>query len=289
MPNLKHGILGVCRNNKDGSYNTQQDRLRILLLVDKHLSALGYKQLSIYSIKQKHINALTNYWTSNNIKVSSIKNRLSAIRWLLDKTGRSNTMPKANSALGIARRDYKVTPTDNRAHQLDHRLEQIPDPYTRYSLKLQQHFGLRREESIKFKVSYADRGNHLYLKGSWTKGGRPRIIPIRTDEQRALLNEISVFVGNGSLIPSDKQYIQQRSLCDYYYQKAGFRNMHGLRHYYAQQRFRELTGFEPPICGGKTNKGYTPYEHYRDQSARMVISRELGHGREDVTVQYLGR
>lgn len=40
------------------------------------------------------------------------------------------------------------------------------------SLQLQQAFGLRREESIKFQPRYADRGDHIALKGSWTKGGR---------------------------------------------------------------------------------------------------------------------
>ena len=43
------------------------------------------------------------------------------------------------------------------------------------SLELQQAFGLRREEAIKFIPSFADRGDHLVLKASWTKAaGKPK-------------------------------------------------------------------------------------------------------------------
>jgi integrase len=53
------------------------------------------------------------------------------------------------------------------------------------SLELQQAFGLRREEAMNFQPSFADRGDHIMLKASWTKGGKERIIPVRTEAQRA--------------------------------------------------------------------------------------------------------
>jgi integrase len=49
------------------------------------------------------------------------------------------------------------------------------------SLRLQRAFGLRREEAIKLQPRWADRGDHLQLKASWTKGGRERTVPIRTE------------------------------------------------------------------------------------------------------------
>ena len=59
-------------------------------------------------------------------------------------------------------------------------LENIRTICARLSLRLQAAFGLRREESIKIVPSWADRGNSLALKDSWTKGGRQREIPTRT-------------------------------------------------------------------------------------------------------------
>jgi hypothetical protein len=55
--------------------------------------------------------------------------------------------------------------------------------------------------------SYADKGDHLLLKRSWTKGGRPRVIPIRTDTQRSVLQQVHRLAGKGSLIPSTKNYV----------------------------------------------------------------------------------
>lgn len=63
--------------------------------------------------------------------------------------------------------------------------------HVRMSLELQRAFGLQREEAMKCQPNYADRGDHLMLKASWTKGGKPRTIPIRTDQQRDVLCPVS--------------------------------------------------------------------------------------------------
>jgi len=66
-------------------------------------------------------------------------------------------------------------------------LEKVRDQHVRMSLELQQAFGLRREEAIKFQPSFADRGDHIVLKESWTKGGKSRVIPVRNEAQRAVV------------------------------------------------------------------------------------------------------
>jgi hypothetical protein len=76
-------------------------------------------------------------------------------------------------------------------------------------LRLQQAFGLRREEALKIRPHWADRGEHLQLKASWTKGGRARTVPIRTAKQTYLLKEAKVLAGQGSLIPAKRSYIEQ--------------------------------------------------------------------------------
>lgn len=59
-------------------------------------------------------------------------------------------------------------------------LRLVLDEHVRMSLRLQELFGLRREESIKVSPAYADRGDQLVLKASWCKGGRARELPVRT-------------------------------------------------------------------------------------------------------------
>ncbi|MBX4276873.1 integrase domain-containing protein, partial [Mycobacterium tuberculosis] len=66
---------------------------------------------------------------------------------------------------------------------------------------LQMAFGLRLEESLKFRPGYADSGNAVTLEGSWCKGGRERTVPIIHDQQRSLLDDVHRVCGAGSLIP----------------------------------------------------------------------------------------
>lgn len=159
-------------------------------------------------------------------------------------------------------------------------------------LQLQEKFGLRREESIKFNAKFADKGNYIQLKDTWCKGGRPREVPIRTEEQRQLLNEVKQFQQENrlkALIPKDKNYYKQLKRYENTTNRIGEKNNHGLRHQYAQDRYKELVGWECPKRGGLSAKEMTPEQREIDYKARMIISSELGHGREEVTRNYLGR
>jgi integrase len=169
-----------------------------------------------------------------------------------------------------------------------YKLGKVADPYVRMSLLMQAAFGLRREESIKIKPEIADQGSVLYLQGAWCKGGRERVIPIRTAVQRATLEAAKGLAGAGALIPSGKSYIQQRRLYDGQTQAAGLNNMHGLRHLYAQTRYEELAGWKCPKAGGAARATLTGAARKADETARMTISGELGHGRVGIVSNYCG-
>ena len=168
-------------------------------------------------------------------------------------------------------------------------LEKVRDAHVRMSLELQQAFGLRREEAIKMIPTIADQGDRLILKASWTKGGKAREIPIRTPEQRIVLDRALALVGRGALIPLGRNYVNQLRVYEGQTIRAGLSGMHGLRHAYAQQRYLELTGWLCPVAGGPTSKMLSREQKARDTAARLEISRELGHEREQITAAYLGR
>jgi integrase len=168
-------------------------------------------------------------------------------------------------------------------------LEKVRDEYVRMSLELQQAFGLRREEAMKIRPCIADQGDHLFLQRSWTKGGRERIVPIRTEQQRELLDRAHRLAGRGSLIPSNRNYVQQMRIYEGNTRRAGLHHMHGLRHAYAQKRYEELTGRACPAAGGPVARELTPEQRERYCAARLTISRELGHEREAVVGAYLGK
>ena len=286
MDDLTYTLRQLCQRNRDGSYNTQADRMRSLSLAARQLREAGFRQMKASSLKGKHVQALLDRWQGEGLSSGTIKNRLSHLRWWAEKIGKSGILPADNMQLGVAERRYVTNVS--KARELGTGLEQITDVHVRMSLQLQAAFGLRREEAIKFQPSYADRGDHIALKGSWTKGGRERTVPITTTEQRDALHAAHRLAGTGSLIPANKTYIQQRHVYDGQCKAAGLSHMHGLRHQYAQSRYETLTGRPPPAAGGPLATELSPTQRIEDRHARQIISRELGHERVQITAIYLG-
>jgi len=233
------------------------------------------------------VQALLHRWQGEGLSAGTIKNRLSHLRWWTEKIGKAGILPANNAQRGVAERRYVTN--ISKARKLGSGLAQVTDAHVRMSLQLQAVFGLRREESIKFQPSYADRGDHLALKGSWTKGGRERTVPITTPEQRGVLQAVHCLAGAGSLIPAHKNYIRQRHVYDGQCKRAGLNYMHGLRHQYAQSRYEALTGWKAPAAGGPLAETLTSTQRELDAHARQTISRELGHERPGITASYLGR
>ena len=287
MDDLTYTLRQLCQRNRDGSYTTQADRMRSLSLAARQLREAGFRQMKASSLKGKHVQALLDRWQGEGLSSGTIKNRLSHLRWWAEKIGKSGILPADNMQLGVAERRYVTNVS--KARELGTGLEQITDVHVRMSLQLQAAFGLRREEAIKFQPSYADRGDHIALKGSWTKGGRERIVPVTTTEQRDVLQAAHRLAGKGSLIPAHKTYIQQRHIYDGQCKAAGLSKMHGLRHQYAQSRYEALTGWKAPAAGGPPSGVLSDTQQAMDVEVRQAISRDLGHERLQVTSIYLGR
>jgi hypothetical protein len=201
---------------------------------------------------------------------------------------REAAVAAGNDHYGIASR--RLVSRFSKARYLSKgQLARITDPHVRLSLELQRAFGLRREEALKFQPRYADRGDKLVLKPSWTKGGKAREIPVRTRAQRIVLARAWRLVGNGSLIPPERSFVQHLRVYVRQIMNAGLSKMHGLRHAYAQRRYFELTGWRCPHAGGPNSKHLSPEQRRIDKAARLTISKELGHEREQVVAVYIGR
>lgn len=288
MRDLNYELKQLCRRNRDGSYATQRDRAWVLDQIANQLQEMGFRHMEAKSLKPKHVEALVERWKLEGLAIGTIKNRMTELRWWAEKIDKQNVVARNNESYGIANREY-VTNVNKARELTAGDLAKVTDPHTRLSLKLQAVFGLRRAESIKIQPGWADRGDKLVLKSSWTKGGREREIPIRNTEQRQVLNEAKAFAGRGSLIPTDKSYVEQLRRFEYQCETAGIHVVHGHRHDYAQTRYRELTGWAPPAAGGPRSKELTPAQKAIDQEARLAISRELGHDRIQISSVYLGR
>lgn len=288
MRQLNFELKQLGKNNRDGSYATQSNRHDILQKLADDLHKLGYRGMRATSLKQKHVNAIVQYYQSERLSIGTLKNRLAVIRWWAHKTNRSQVVAKNNAHYHIGSR--QLVAKESKAQTLQQAtLDKITNPYIKMSLELQAAFGLRREEAIKFSPLYADQQDHIQLKATWCKGGKARSVPIRNDQQRDVLNRVRLLAGRGSLIPPQLKYVQQMRIYEKQTAKVGLSNLHGLRHAYAQSRYNELAGWPSPLCGGPTKKQMSPEQKEKDRTARLALSKELGHEREQITTAYLGR
>ena len=289
MRDLNHDFKELCRHNRDGSYATQADRGHILDLIANQLHEMGHRGLRAQGLKPKHVEKLVARWLAEELSPGTTKNRMAVLRWAAQKLGKDNIVARTNAAYGIPDRVYVTNISKAKQFGME-QLAAIRTACAQMSLRLQAAFGLRREASIKIVPAWADRGDTLVLKDSWNKGGREIRIPIRTAEQRQLLDEAKAVAKGKSLVaPGYATYRAYLQHFRYECGRVGIHAFHGHRHLYAQARYQGLTGWQCPARGGPTAKQLTAKQKETDREAREAISHEMGHGREQITAVYLGR
>ena len=289
MDNLSYQIKNICKHNKDGSFKTQADRSRILQAFGKELRGeLGFKLEKVHNLKEKHINAVVEQWKEKGLSPATVKNRMSALRWLAEKVDKPEVIPQLNKELGIENRQYLDNDRNRACDLTKEQVGKLGNERLRTSIELQRAFGLRKEEALKIRPEQADKGDRIVLQASWCKGGREREIPIRTQEQRDLLTRAKDLAEGKSMIPQDKSYKEWAKKYDNVTARHQI-DGHGLRHAYAQDLYKSITGFSCAKSGGPEWKKMDQGQKEKAQEARLTVSKELGHNREEIANVYLGR
>ncbi len=293
MTDLKFDLMQLC-SARDNSGGTRKRRKEGLSLVADQLHEMGYKRLRASQLKGRHVQALVSRWEGEGIATSTIKTRLSYVRYWAKRVGREHVMYRDNALYGLEARKVSV---ESKAQGLtDDQLSKLSGPYAdrmRVSLRLMRYLGLRREEAMRWrpKVAMVRDENGVIVAANiakgWGKNGRQRTIPVRNDEQRqAMEDSISVCTAEGSMIPDHLRVEKYRNMIEYRTRLVGIDSKHALRHQFAAELYRELTGCEP-INSRKPGDPIPP--RAADNAARDEISRQLGHGRRNVTDAYLGQ
>jgi integrase len=178
---------------------------------------------------------------------------------------------------------------------------------------LMRDFGMRFQEAAKFRPEENIQGNRIDIVYG-TKGGRDRDFEFQyekdlgerrqfdiNERQRETIQQLNQYLERQNVVSLSRMFEKYKNFENNTrneYKKAGITKEgvgtpHGLRHAYAQERYKDLTGWKPPAQltdeERRTFRGSMSKEARElDRSVRLEISHELGHGRTQVSSNYIG-
>lgn len=264
-----------------------------------HFAWQEFHVQKISNIEGKHIRAYVKHMQEQGLSPSTIKSRLSAIRFFHRLAGGKKHLPD-NKELDLEKR--KVG-TEDRAWTIEEVKAGIEvaknmgriDAY--HAIGIGYAFGLRVEEicRVRFEdIEKALTNDGLRVKG---KGGQIRIVPVEVEVQKDLLKYLYNYARNNRLLPRD-YIISSNEKGSVERQIDSLENwMYTNRHKFTiQNRENEIRDGMKPRSKNLTWHGlrykraqeqYTIYEAEGRQNPKLMTSEILGHHRTDITNVYL--
>lgn len=274
---------------------------------------------SILDFDQRRICALLKLWYAEGINEGTILERVSCLRRVMFLIGKPQVIPKGKGWERIKKEHGVPVPLKGRSiiarwakgwH--DTGVDSAPviaavaaeDAVCGVQMEMMLLWGLRLNESVQLqpRVSF-DHGGQFLLVYRGTKGGKTRTVRLSPDEavsarQLEVLGrafELADKHPKGILaIPGLRLDQMKRRLLGlaskHGVNKAALGvTLHGLRHQFANDLFKVLTGLPAPCLGQLPAEAYSSGPKapvVRD--AYLEISRQMGHERPSISAAYLG-
>ena len=289
--NLRRQLDKLFRHVNQGSIET---RYRYFEATDRFCQFVAerFRLQKLENVQGKHLVAYLQYMQEKGLSASTMKTDLSAIRFFHDQTNSRYQLPD-NKEIGrlhgtaLERRHFGQVArawSDSEYQKALALTEVQGKPQIGQLMEFARVLGLRLHETTRLTVPMfrkaLDEG-YLTIKG---KGGLVRNVPLtgtsrsvirKTLQEYGRQKQTRLFVG-----PSEKAHQVNKQVENWIYTHRGRftegdvkLTFHGLRHAYAQERY-----------------AYHLARHGGDEkAARLEVSRELGHGRDEVTRIYLAK
>lgn len=274
------------------------------------LHGAGLMVQNLRNLNATHAEFLAKSWVEDGLAPATIRHYKSTLRKLYIWLNKPDAMVKVETYLKTVDPDrlrVHVAADTSKAwsehgvdvHQAIMNADRL-DPRFGLMLRMMAAFGLRRSEVLQCKPWIADRGTALRVFPGEAKGGRPREIPIESEWQRKILDDVKACTaktedlgwqdmpGGQSIAPGKRlayckaRYTRCMRTIGITKSTAGVTG-HGLRAEYAEN-IAMLSGVTPPTLGG--GRDQMPNDEL--QAKLRHVSENLGHSRTSVTASYYG-
>jgi len=300
-----HGRDRLVSDHRQGAFNKEfQHFITALQQEHVHLQNLG-------DFSQKHALTLMRRWQRLGIAASTIQNWVSVMRRVLTLIGKAHVVPDGRkwkqlllqNNIELGGRSYIPELSKGWRDQgvdVEGVLGSIQDERARMVLDLMHAFGLRDLEGLMLQPGRSDRGTFLHVYRG-TKGGKARMVcfsdrPDKAQWQRTIMDRAKVLAAKHlkeeigwpglTLEQCMNRFQNIVTRCGITKSELGV-VPYGLRHQFATDLFRDLTGLPAPVLKE------LPWSEYEKQwnvvsAALLEISRQLGHERTTISHAYIG-
>lgn len=264
----------------------------------KDLHSLNIRLRNLSELSAKHVARVVAYWEEQQLSASSLQNRYTVLARMLmwlDKDHELLPLRRLLKNPASSRRSLirlEGHGFSSRGRDVEDFIERAYERNATFGIQcdLMNQFGLRPEEVVMFRPIEADEGNRIRVHLG-TKGGKPRVVAIRTCKQREVLDRAKTFVlanphkkgtfqeAAGMTLEQAQRRLRLHAEALGLTKKASGLTLYSFRHEFAVRTYEELAGEKAPILGGKPSR-------LKDAEVRGTLTAYLGHHRKSVTGAY---
>lgn len=187
---LRQSANRYLKEDNRGSYRDKIYRRFVVQKVVDDLFAIGNVPAKWHALSQDQIVKLVAYWKKREIRPATIMKYMTVIRWFL-KTIEHHLTGIDNKNLGLSRivQSYKkpfISPDV---------FQNLSNPITKILLQLQIHFGLTLSEAMRLVPDVHIQDHALWLTREIASNSQDRKVPLRSEIQRVILQELLTLTG----------------------------------------------------------------------------------------------
>ena len=171
--------------DRQGKFKDRKHRAFVIHKMVDDLFVIGHAPPSWQALTTQHIQLLVQHWKKRTINPATIMRYMTIIRGYLVKIGCELSLID-NKSLQLLRKVKRK----KKVHVIPSIWQSISEPSARLIMALQTQFGLTFSEAIHLLPRVHIRDTHLLITREITFNSEDRIIPIRNETQKAILEDL---------------------------------------------------------------------------------------------------